>query len=739
MLYCIRMINKGDTLMKKRVALIFIIFSYIGLYAFEIEKITLPSFEISSVAYTVSEGSEFWENSPTWTTEDGDVSSKGFAAITEDAFLFRVEVSDKEHNNDFSGRNMWRGDCIYIGIDSRGDTDEDDITNKRYGNDDATYCFAKSAIGDEVTLTAHGDPDITETSATVKITRDEEKSLTIYDIKIPFSELNTAYGISDNFGLAVTIAHKNSDKKDQGWGRMRDSKKDFRLYNRIGFPRKGDISAHTSENLNIYLEEDIASVLSTVYLKGGGEYIVSLGGKEEKIGIGKAEYESFRVSITEEDTAVDKDSVTIYIKTGFFSKKKVAEFSVKTPKVTYAKAIAKLSSLAEKSESIGKGHLVDTMKIISDAYERIVYQREEKQTDEIALFIEKTAYISTLPDYMYDFDERVKRGIPSVFAFVSERDYSIQFYMLQFPYNWDETKEYPLSVYLHGHGDNNPIGGLYLAFDCAHQDTLFTLEEIDSSSVPPIHNGFVLAPWGRGNSGYKNEGEDDVLQSLREVTNRFKIAQNRIYMSGFSMGCSGAFSVVSRTPDIWAGVNLSSGFGVWSEVAIPHLRTNIAHLPIKVWIGDLDYMKEGALEFVSILEKEGFNFEFTLAPNLPHTYPYPSYNSNMAFLMNYTREIPNKYRFITGDTRHQGAFGITINVARHILNSKDYPEFSYTKTENKLIINSKNTDGIAIDLTETGLNFTQEVSVVYNGEEIYKGKPSVVKAGARVYPERRRY
>jgi len=131
-------------------------------------------------------------------------------------------------------------------------------------------------------------------------------------------------------------------------------------------------------------------------------------------------------------------------------------------------------------------------------------------------------------------------GVPLVGAFVSEVDRTLQFYSLTLPYDWQPDRAYFLTMYLHGYGTPYPVEGLKLAFDCRQQDTLFTWDAIDPDAVPALHQGFLLAPWGRGNAYYLHGAAQDLLQALWEVEQRFAIDTDRRYLSGFSMGGHGS-------------------------------------------------------------------------------------------------------------------------------------------------------------------------------------------------------
>ena len=112
------------------------------------------------------------------------------------------------------------------------------------------------------------------------------------------------------------------------------------------------------------------------------------------------------------------------------------------------------------------------------------------------------------------------------------------------------------------------------------------------------------------------------------VRREFKINPEHMYMSGFSMGCSGAWALAARKPELWAGVQLASGFGDWSDTAFEYLADNMLQIPLQLWIGELDGMLAGAKEFHKLLESKNCMSQFIIAENVSHTYPYDCFQKN---------------------------------------------------------------------------------------------------------------
>lgn len=688
----------------------------------------------------VGPDAEFWADQPaTWTTESGNVSSQGWAAVTETSLRVHLEIRDPEHNNEHHGRNLWRGDCVYLHIDGRGDDSEQALTTNDLDYNDATYIFGRGTAGPELKRSSHGDPlkqqDPTE-GFFRGFHRDEEAGLTIYDVEIPYAELNTAFGQSPSLGIALQIAHKNADGKDQALGKFRASKSGPREFLRLALPLPaGRFATIAPVRTAVLLPGD--TIEATVALRSKGQVRIHCELGEVKLDLpvgGDDAMHHYRVRAAKQEVGPNADRLRIAVQAGETPMAKES-YELSSPGIVYARLQERVEGLLGTAPNeIVRIHLRSTLLVNRLAFERLDWEttRYPERAEE---FLRLTSLIlEKLPTQQFDWDDHISRGLPLVFAFVSERDRSFQFYSLQMPYGYDPEQSYPLTIYLHGMGSDNPLNGLSLSFDCAHQDTLFTEEKIDPENIPPTHTGFVLAPWGRGNSMWRNEGESDFWQSLQQVRRRFKIDARRMYLSGFSMGCNGAWGVAARTPDLWAGVNLASGFGPWSQTTLEFLMENMPSLPIRCWIGELDRMLDGAKAFQTKAEARGLHSDLVVAPKLPHTYPYLAFQDNIGYLMQFTRgERPSDFTFVADSRFHEGVYGIKMQMP-WIAEHSPLPRFSCRIEGQTVHITSENTPGLQVNLGEDGLGLSNEVEVVWNGEKAYTGPAETIKLGEGYKP-----
>jgi predicted esterase len=409
-------------------------------------------------------------------------------------------------------------------------------------------------------------------------------------------------------------------------------------------------------------------------------------------------------------------------------------FVLTTPTLVMARFEAHVEKLMETApHELVKTHLTSTRHVLRQVYDNLPLEAIGRP-DHVEFFMKQVELISRkLPSERFDWDKHLRQALPLVFTFVSKVDRSLQFYALQLPYRWEAGQTYPLTVYLHGMvGNENPLTGLVTAFDNTHQNTLFREVDIHPDSIPEVHGGFLLAPWGRGNMMYRDIAEWDVWQSIDEVKRLFSVDEDRMYMSGFSMGCHGTYHIAARTPDVWAGINLASGFGPWSDTHVEYLMDNVMRLPINAWIGDLDPMVDGARRFDSLLTKRKHpEHTFTVRERTPHTYPYESYTANMAWTMQHKRKRPSRFSFVADDIYHTSCWRITIGVPWRVP-VDSLPRFTCSVVNNTVTIDSRNTGGLEVVLGEKGLGLSGDVKVVWNGKEAYAGPAKNLALGEEI-------
>jgi len=158
-------------------------------------------------------------------------------------------------------------------------------------------------------------------------------------------------------------------------------------------------------------------------------------------------------------------------------------------------------------------------------------------------------------------------------------------YRLVLPETYDETKSYPMIVFLHGAGERGNDNELQL-FHCV-QYLADTLPEcIIVAPQCPVNNQWVDTPWANGAYSIDAVPESNELKAVVELLDalqeEFNVDADRIYASGLSMGGFGAWDLMMRHNDYFAAGVLVCGGGDPSQAEA------LKDTPLFVFHGDAD-------------------------------------------------------------------------------------------------------------------------------------------------------
>lgn len=173
---------------------------------------------------------------------------------------------------------------------------------------------------------------------------------------------------------------------------------------------------------------------------------------------------------------------------------------------------------------------------------------------------------------------------PQVLTFLSDVDDTDQPYALYLPASYSAQKKYPVVISLHGEFSNHRLN-LRRVFGRGNR-----IGETDAEATrywPPMKNvEFIVAsPVARGTMGYKGVAEKDVYDVLADVKRRFSVDEDRIYLTGLSMGGGGALWLGLTRPDVWAGIALVCPL---VPAGTEPLAGNALNVPIKIFQGERD-------------------------------------------------------------------------------------------------------------------------------------------------------
>ncbi len=218
---------------------------------------------------------------------------------------------------------------------------------------------------------------------------------------------------------------------------------------------------------------------------------------------------------------------------------------------------------------------------------------------------------------------------PQVLTYYSDVDDTEQPYALYLPANFDGSRRYPLVVSLHGAGSNHRLN-LRRVFG---RNNAEGENDVEASRYFPEWDDveyIVAAPYARGTMGYQGVAEQDVLDVLADVKRRFPIDENRVYLTGLSMGGGGTLWIGLTRPDIWAAIApVCPAPPRGMEALIP----NALNLPIRIFQGAVDPVvrPESVRTWVERFAVVGTPVEYTEYPGVDHFSWVPAYEGGQIF------------------------------------------------------------------------------------------------------------
>ena len=121
------------------------------------------------------------------------------------------------------------------------------------------------------------------------------------------------------------------------------------------------------------------------------------------------------------------------------------------------------------------------------------------------------------------------------------------------------TRTFSLLVTLHGFSGN--AGDYFRNTFGLARDPRATLDGHGRNGEAPTTGPMiVVAPTGRGQTHYRYAGEEDVLEVLADVRARYRVDDARMYVTGGSMGGTGAAYLPFRHPDLFAASAALAGY-----------------------------------------------------------------------------------------------------------------------------------------------------------------------------------
>lgn len=207
--------------------------------------------------------------------------------------------------------------------------------------------------------------------------------------------------------------------------------------------------------------------------------------------------------------------------------------------------------------------------------------------------------ITGQPRYGQDGSANVYRG-------------TVQPYTVYVPQSYDPARPAPVILLLH-------------CLTCWH--TVFAQASFPGvAQLAESRGALIVTPFGHGEGGhYEGEAEADAFAALSDVSRRYAVDQERLYLSGMSMGALGTYRLGLVHPDLWARLlpvaSYTTPFCVTPlpqtvdcGVAFNYLSLfpNARNVPVGIVVGTLDELTPVTANrhFADVLSDLGYRFRY---------------------------------------------------------------------------------------------------------------------------------
>ena len=182
-------------------------------------------------------------------------------------------------------------------------------------------------------------------------------------------------------------------------------------------------------------------------------------------------------------------------------------------------------------------------------------------------------------------------------------------YLIYLPKDYNQKAAWPLMLFLHGSGER----GDDLDLVKKHGPPKL----IEAGKQFPFIVVSPQCPKGKSWEPY------ELTALLDEIGEKYKVDQDRIYVTGLSMGGFGTWSLASHSPNRFAAIVPICGGGDPSRIK------RIVHIPVWVFHGAKDpaVPLEMAQKMVDAVKKNGGNPKFTIYPEAGHDSWTAAYNT----------------------------------------------------------------------------------------------------------------
>jgi poly(3-hydroxybutyrate) depolymerase len=317
-------------------------------------------------------------------------------------------------------------------------------------------------------------------------------------------------------------------------------------------------------------------------------------------------------------------------------------------------------------------------------------------------------------------------------AWTDDIDGSTQFCRAYLPAEWPAQQPAAALAFLHGYNPPNPPYVRWWSIADRH------------NGVAERNGLVVLEPMGRGNVDYRWMGERDVLKCIEVARLRFHLDEDRVYVTGESMGGNGTWLLASRHPDVFAAaapvfggqdyrINQNGYAYTNPEGTRPMERfiheahssfagaEGLLHVPLYVLHGDIDpavsvdFSRHG----VGLLQRWGYDVRYREIPGRGHE-DLKARDEIAAWLLEHRRaNNPREVRLRSYDLAGASAYWVRVSSWE---NPFELMEVRATIVGNDTVrLDTKNV--AALSLTPPLPLRGAPLTVIWNGQKVLSEHP----------------
>ena len=194
-------------------------------------------------------------------------------------------------------------------------------------------------------------------------------------------------------------------------------------------------------------------------------------------------------------------------------------------------------------------------------------------------------------------------------------------YRLLKPAQIEPGKKYPVVLFLHGAGErgsDNIKQLLYLPQWLAEADNRAKFPCFLVAPQCPTGQKWADVDWSSAQPQAApplNDAMRNAVAALDDCVQNFPVDEDRVYLTGLSMGGYGSWDLAMRRPERFAAVAPVCGGGDNTQAA------RIKDLPIWAWHGDQDKAVpvERSRSMIAAIEKAGGKPKYTELPGVGHS------------------------------------------------------------------------------------------------------------------------